>query len=83
MNIFLNESDPGSQVGGIAPQPNKLQKNGYPSGQGSAELGLAAGGGVDFNITKKIFVGAEARYNYVDRNNGSFGTYGGRLGFRF
>lgn len=83
MNIFLNESDPGNLVGGIAPQPNKLQKNGYPSGQGSAELGLAAGGGVDFNVTKKIFVGAEARYNYVDRNNGSFGTYGGRLGFRF
>ena len=25
-------------------------------------------------------IGAEARYNYVDRNNGSFGTYGGRLG---
>jgi len=82
-NIFLNKSNPGNQVGGIAPQPNKLQKNGYPSGQGSAELGLAAGAGVDFNVTKKVFVGAEARYNYVDRSNGSFGTYGGRLGFRF
>ena len=82
-NIFLNKSDPGSQVGGIAPQPDKLQKNGFPSGQGSAELGLAAGLGVDFNVTKKIFVGAEGRYNYVDRSNGSFGTYGGRLGFRF
>lgn len=82
-NIFLNKSDPGSQVGGIAPQPNKLQNRGYPSGQGSAELGIAAGGGVDFNLTKKIFLGAEGRYNYVDRNNGSFGTYGGRLGFRF
>lgn len=82
-NIFLNKSDPGSQVGGIAPQPGVLQKRGYPSGQGSAELGLHLGGGIDFNITKKIFVGAEGRYNYVDRNNGSFGTYGGRLGFRF
>ena len=82
-NIFLNESDPGNQVGGIAPQPDKLQKRGYPSGQGSAELGVAAGGGVDFNLTKKIFLGAEGRYNYVDRSNGSFGTYGGRLGFRF
>ncbi|MGB3364998.1 MAG: outer membrane beta-barrel protein [Thermodesulfobacteriota bacterium] len=82
-NIFLNKSDPGSQVGGIAPQPDKLQNRGYPSGQGSAELGLAAGAGIDFNVTKKIFVGAEGRYNYVDRSNGSFGTYGGRLGFRF
>ena len=72
--------DPGSQVGGIAPQPDKLQNRGYPSGQGSAELGLAAGAGIDFNVTKKIFVGAEGRYNYVDRSNGSFGTYGGRLG---
>lgn len=82
-NIFLNKSNPGNQVGGIAPQPNKLQNRGYPSGQGSAELGLAAGAGIDFNVTKKIFVGAEGRYNYVDRSNGSFGTYGGRLGFRF
>lgn len=82
-NMFFNKSDPGSQVGGIAPQPNTLQKRGFPSGQGSAELGLHLGGGIDFNITKKIFVGAEGRYNYVDRNNGSFGTYGGRLGFRF
>lgn len=82
-NLFFNKSDPGSQVGGIAPQPNTLQKRGFPSGQGSAELGLHLGGGIDFNITKTIFVGAEGRYNYVDRNNGSFGTYGGRLGFRF
>lgn len=82
-NIFLNKSDPGSNVGGIAPQPDALKNRGYPSGQGSAELGLAAGLGVDFNVTKKIFVGGEGRYNYVDRSNGSFGTYGGRLGFRF
>lgn len=82
-NIFLNKSNPGNQVGGIAPQPDKLQNRGYPSGQGNAELGLAAGLGVDFNVTKKIFVGGEGRYNYVDRSNGSFGTYGGRLGFRF
>ncbi len=82
-NLFFNKSDPGSQVGGIAPQPNRLQNNGFPSGQGSAELGIHAGLGVDFNVTKKIFVGAEGRYNYVDRSNGSFGTYGGRLGFRF
>lgn len=82
-NIFLNKSDPGNLVGGVAPQPNALQNRGYPAGQGNAELGLHLGGGVDFNITKKIFVGAEGRYNYVDRTNGSFGTYGGRLGFRF
>lgn len=82
-NIFLNQSDPGDLVGGIAPQPGELARRGYPAGQGNMELGLHMGGGVDFNLTKKIFVGAEGRYNYVDRNNGSFGTYGGRLGFRF
>jgi len=38
---------------------------------------------VDFNITDKIFVGAEGRYNWVDRTNGSFGTYGLRTGVRF
>lgn len=82
-NIFLNESDPGNQVGGIAPQPGTLQNRGFPSGQGNVELGLQAGGGVDFNLTNRIFVGAEARFNWVDRDNGAFGTYGGRLGFKF
>jgi len=82
-NIFLNESDPGSNVGGIAPQPSALQRRGYPSGQGNVELGLHAGGGVDFNLTKRIFVGAEGRFNWVDRDNGVFGTYGGRVGFKF
>lgn len=81
--IFLNESQPGHNVGGIAPQPPELQDNGYPSGQGNVELGLAAGVGVDFNLTNKIFVGLEGRYNWVDQSNGSFGTYGGRLGFKF
>lgn len=83
MNLFFNESDPGSQVGGIAPQPNTLQKRGFPSGQGNAELGITLGGGVDFNVTHKIFVGAQGLFNWVDRDNGVFGTYGGRLGFRF
>ena len=82
-DIFFDDSDPGNLPGGIAPQPDKLQKRGFPSGQGNVKIGLHAGGGVDVNITKKIFVGAEARYNYVDRSNGSFGTYGGRVGFRF
>lgn len=34
---------------------------------------------VDFNVTEKIFVGAEAHWNWVDRSNGSYGTYGGRV----
>lgn len=82
-DIFLNDSDPGNNVGGIAPQPSALQNRGYPSGQGNVELGLHTGGGVDFNLTKRIFVGAEGRFNWVDRDNGVFGTYGGRVGFRF
>jgi len=82
-NIFLNESDPGSNVGGIAPQPDILKKRGYPSGQGNAELGLTVGGGIDFNLTHKIFVGAQGLFNWVDRDNGVFGNYGGRVGFRF
>lgn len=83
IDIFFNDTDPGDLPGAIAPQPPELTDRGFPSGQGNVELGLHAGGGIDINITEKIFVGAEARYNWVDRTNGSFGTYGGRLGFRF
>ena len=86
INIFFNDTEPGSPgalPGGIAPQPAELSDRGFPSGQGNVELGLFIGGGVDFNITDKIFVGAEGRYNWVDRTNGSFGTYGLRTGVRF
>ena len=83
IDIFFNDTEPGDLPGGIAPQPQEIIDRGFPGGQGNVELGLHAGGGIDINITEKIFVGAEARYNWVDRVNGSYGTYGGRLGFRF
>ncbi|HXG31151.1 MAG TPA: outer membrane beta-barrel protein [Thermodesulfobacteriota bacterium] len=83
IDIFLNDTDPGDLPGGIAPQPDPLKDRGFPSGQGNVELGLHVGGGVDFNITERIFVGAEGRFNWVNRDNGAYGTFGGRLGFRF
>ena len=60
-----------------------LSDRGFPSGQGNVYLGLFIGGGVDFNVTEKLFVGVEGKYNWVDRTNGSFGTYGLRGGVRF
>lgn len=81
-NIFLNETDP-STPGGIAPQPVELQDKGFPAGQGNIMFGIHAGGGIDINLHKQFFLGAEVRYNYVDNQNGSFATYGGRAGFRF
>lgn len=83
INIFLNDTDPGDLPGGIAPQPAELEDRGFPTGQGNAEIGLHAGAGVDFNITETIFVGVEGRFNWVDRENGAYGTYGVRTGFNF
>jgi len=83
INIFLNDTEPGELPGGIAPQPADLSDSGFPSGQGNVELGLFIGAGVDFNLTEKLFVGVEGKYNWVDRTNGSFGTYGLRGGIRF
>lgn len=83
INIFLNDTDPGDIPGGIAPQPAELEDRGFPTGQGNAEIGLHAGAGVDFNITETIFVGVEGRFNWVDRENGAYGTYGVRTGFKF
>jgi opacity protein-like surface antigen len=83
IDIFFNDTEPGDLPGAIAPQPQELIDRGFPGGQGNVELGLHVGGGIDINITEKIFIGAEGRFNWVDRENGSYGTYGGRLGFRF
>jgi hypothetical protein len=83
IDIFFNDTEPGDLPGAIAPQPQEIIDRGFPGGQGNVELGLHAGGGIDINITEKIFIGVEGRFNWVDRDNGSYGTYGGRLGFRF
>ncbi|NIP37611.1 MAG: porin family protein [Candidatus Dadabacteria bacterium] len=83
IDIFFNDTEPGDLPGAIAPQPEEIRDRGFPGGQGNVELGLHVGGGIDINITEKIFIGAEGRFNWVDRDNGSYGTYGGRLGFRF
>ncbi|MEE9253246.1 MAG: outer membrane beta-barrel protein [Thermodesulfobacteriota bacterium] len=81
--LFFNQSDPGELVGGIAPQPEILRNQGFPSGQGNVEIGVHAGGGVDLNITSQVFIGGEGRFNWVDRDNGAWVTFGGRAGFRF
>lgn len=83
MYAMFNNSDPGELPGGIAPPPPELESRGFPTGQGDALLGLNGGVGVDFNVTHKIFIGAEARFNWVNEDNGAFGMFGGRLGFRF
>jgi len=47
------------------------------------ELGLHLGGRVDINITKKIFIGSEGRFNWVDRDNGAYATLGGKDWIQF
>ena len=73
----------GDFVGGIAPLPAELQEINFPAGQGNVEVGANLGVGVDLYITKKLFIGAEYRYNAVVGENTNYGTFGGKLGLRF
>ncbi|MGQ0793274.1 MAG: outer membrane beta-barrel protein [Deltaproteobacteria bacterium] len=86
-NVLLSSTDGAALgddfAGGISPLPAELDRRGFPAGQGDVNLGLHTGIGVDMNITPKVFVGAEARYNFISGPNGSFYTFTGRTGFRF
>jgi len=37
---------------------------------------------VDFNLTERIFVGVDGRYNFLE-GGGDYGTYTGKVGFRW
>lgn len=85
-NVMLGKtkgSPLGDFIGGAAPQPPELQQLGFPAGQGNVLIGGNFGGGIDFLLTNRILIGAEFRWNVVERSHSDFGTFGGKLGFRF
>jgi opacity protein-like surface antigen len=87
-NVFLCETKGAALAGGdficgAAPIPPELRARDVPVGQGNIRPAAALGGGVDFLLTNKIFVGAEVRHNLVSGDNDDFTTFGGRLGIRW
>lgn len=85
-NVFLCETKGavlGDFVCGIAPLPTELSARDFPRGEGTVRPAAALGGGLDFLLTDKIFVGVEVRHNIVSDRNDDFTTFGGTLGFRW
>ncbi len=73
---------PGSLIGGVTPEAPELYRRGFPNGQGNIKIAYSIGGGVDVNLTERIFVGADARYSFLD-GGGDYGAYTGKVGFRW
>jgi len=73
---------PGGAIGGVIPEAAELNRRGFPTGQGNIKLAYSIGGGVDVNLTERIFVGADARYSFLD-GGGDYGSYTGKVGFRW
>ena len=73
---------PGGLIGGVAPEAAELRKRGFPNGQGNIKIAYSIGGGLDVNLTERIFVGADARYNFLE-GGGDYSTYTGKVGFRW
>lgn len=71
---------PGGLIGGVTPEAPELYRRGFPTGQGNIKIAYSIGGGLDVNVTEKIFVGADARYNFLE-GGGEYGTYTGKVGF--
>ncbi len=72
---------PGGLIGGVAPEASELVRRGFPTGQGNIKLAYSIGGGVDVKLTERIFVGVDARYNFLEGSGGDYGTYSGKVGF--
>ncbi len=70
-------------VGGQIGQSPELAARGLPAGSGNVDIGLAAGVGIEFRLTRTISLGFDGRYNKISGPNGNFETYGTRLGFHF
>jgi opacity protein-like surface antigen len=73
----------GPLVAGQITQSPELEARGLPGGHGNIALGYQLGGGLAFRITRSFSLGFDARYNRMSGTNGSFVTYGTRIGFHF
>ena len=84
-NVTTSNTDGpgGERTGGIVGVSPELRERNVPVGQGDVLIGGNFGGGVDVFVLPNVFVGADFRYNMIDRDNGSFQTICGKLGFRF
>jgi hypothetical protein len=71
---------PGGLIGGVTPEAPELYRRGFPNGQGNIKIAYSIGGGLDVKLTERIFVGADARYNFLE-GGGDYGTYTGKVGF--
>lgn len=73
----------GPLVAGQISQAPELEARGLPGGHGSLDFGYQTGGGLSYRITGGLSLGFDARYNRVLGSNGSFVTYGSRIGIHF
>lgn len=71
---------PGGLIGGVVPEASELVRRGFPTGQGNIKLAYSIGGGVDVKLTERIFIGTDARYNFLE-GGGDYATYTGKVGF--
>jgi opacity protein-like surface antigen len=73
----------GPLVAGQISQSAELEARGLPGGHGNLNFGYQAGGGLAVRITRGMSLGLDARYNRIAGTNGSFVTYGSRIGVHF
>lgn len=85
VNLLFGGKAPfgGPLVAGQLSQSPELESRGLPGGHGNIDLGYQAGGGLSVRLTKDLSLGFDARYNRISGANGSFVTYGSRIGFHF
>ena len=84
-NLFLcrtNEGRPNVAMCGADPLPQGLRGRGIPVGGGDVRFDYSLGGGVDFLLTDRIFLGADLRHSFSSPD-ARYTIFGSRAGFLF
>jgi hypothetical protein len=69
-------------AGQISNSPELIAR-GLPGGNGNLDIGVQFGAGFEWRLTRTLSLGFDGRLNKLSGTNGTFGTYGSRLGFHF
>lgn len=77
-NLFLCRTNVATC--GAAPLPRELRSKGIPTGSGDVRFDYSIGGGVDFLLTDRLFLGTDLRHSFSSPD-ARYDVFGARAGF--
>jgi len=81
IQVFISDSD--SIIAGQVPQAQELENRNVPAGQGNLYTALSVGGGLEFMVTRSIFIGFDYSHYELFTEHGYSDTFSITTGLRY